>query len=125
MNAARSRLAAFAASGFIAAVAGALLAYQQGSVDREAFTSFDPNITDPRSGLKGAVAYLGDCQGCNGKSRFGNIDYSAYGPRLGLAWSFNASATRSTTYLGIPVLISPASSMKRVLTPWRRAAQVR
>ncbi len=29
-----------------------------------AFTSFDPNLTNPRSGLKGALAYLGDCQGC-------------------------------------------------------------
>ena len=33
VNPARTRLAAFAISGFIAAVAGALLAYQQGSVD--------------------------------------------------------------------------------------------
>jgi branched-chain amino acid transport system permease protein len=38
LNAAGSRLAAFAVSGFIAAVAGALLAYQQGSVDRDAFS---------------------------------------------------------------------------------------
>jgi hypothetical protein len=54
-----------------------------------AFTSFDPNITDPRSGLKGALAYLGDCAGCNGKSRFGDIDKTSIGPRLGLAWSLN------------------------------------
>jgi hypothetical protein len=54
-----------------------------------AFTSFDPNLIDPHSGLKGALAYLGDCQGCNGKTRFGNIDYSSVGPRLGLAWSFD------------------------------------
>ncbi len=51
------------------------------------FTSFDPTVTDPRSGLKGALAYLGDCTGCNGKDRFGDIDYSSFGPRLGLAWS--------------------------------------
>jgi hypothetical protein len=54
-----------------------------------AFTSFDPNLVDPHSGLKGATAYLGDCTGCNGKSRFGDIDYSAYGPRLGVAYAFN------------------------------------
>ena len=52
-----------------------------------AFTSFDPNIVDPRSGLKGATAFLGDCNGCNGQTRFGNIDYSAVGPRLGAAYS--------------------------------------
>jgi len=34
------------------------------------FTSFDPNITDPRSGLKGATAYLGDCNGCINRDGF-------------------------------------------------------
>ncbi|MGH9845748.1 MAG: carboxypeptidase regulatory-like domain-containing protein, partial [Blastocatellia bacterium] len=57
------------------------------TTDPVAFTSFDPNLTDPRGGLKGALAYAGDCQGCNGKERFGEIDYSSVGPRLGLAWS--------------------------------------
>jgi hypothetical protein len=57
------------------------------STEPDAFTSFDPNLTDPRSGLKGALAYAGDCQGCTGRSRFGEIDYSSWGPRLGLAWS--------------------------------------
>lgn len=57
------------------------------STDPTAFTSFDPNLTDPRSGLKGALAYAGDCTGCTGKDRFGAIDYSSWGPRLGLAWS--------------------------------------
>jgi len=69
MNAARSRLAAFAASGFIAAVAGALLAYQQGSVDREAFTilaSLDVfvfavvgGLTSLAGAILGAVYYEG------------------------------------------------------------------
>lgn len=53
------------------------------------FTSFDPNITDPRSGLKGATAYLGNCTGCINKSRFADTDFSSIGPRLGLAWSVN------------------------------------
>ncbi len=57
--------------------------------DPVAFTSFDPNLTDPRSGLKGALAYAGDCTGCNGKAGFGEVDYSSIGPRLGLAWSLN------------------------------------
>jgi len=69
MNAARSRLAAFAVSGFIAAVAGALLAYQQGSVDREAFTitaSLDVfvfavvgGITSLAGAILGAIYYEG------------------------------------------------------------------
>ncbi|HEY2930713.1 MAG TPA: carboxypeptidase-like regulatory domain-containing protein, partial [Acidobacteriota bacterium] len=57
------------------------------STEPDSFTSFDPNLTDPKSGLKGALAYAGDCNGCTGKSRFGKIDYSSWGPRLGLAWS--------------------------------------
>ncbi|HEU0184273.1 MAG TPA: carboxypeptidase regulatory-like domain-containing protein, partial [Blastocatellia bacterium] len=59
------------------------------STDPTAFTSFDPNLTDPRSGLKGALAYLGDCAGCINSERFAKIDYSSVGPRLGLAWSVN------------------------------------
>ncbi|MGH9799023.1 MAG: TonB-dependent receptor domain-containing protein, partial [Blastocatellia bacterium] len=59
------------------------------STDPNAFSAFDPNVTDPRSGLKGGVAFAGDCSGCTGQSRFGNIDYSSIGPRLGLAWSAN------------------------------------
>ncbi len=59
------------------------------STDPTAFTSFDPNLTDPRSGLKGALAYLGDCAGCIDSERFGDIDYSSIGPRLGLAWSMD------------------------------------
>lgn len=69
LNAARSRLAAFALSGFIAAVAGALLAYQQGSVDREAFTitaSLDVfvfavvgGLTSLAGAILGAVYYEG------------------------------------------------------------------
>ena len=58
------------------------------STSPDAFTSFDPSLTDPHSGLKGALAYAGTCEGCNGKSRFGDIDYSSWGPRLGLAWSY-------------------------------------
>jgi branched-chain amino acid transport system permease protein len=69
MNAARGRLAAFALSGFYAAVAGALLAYQQGSVDREAFAigaSLDVfvfavvgGITSLPGAILGAIYYEG------------------------------------------------------------------
>jgi branched-chain amino acid transport system permease protein len=69
MNAARGRLAAFALSGFYAALAGALLAYQQGSVDREAYAigaSLDVfvfavvgGITSLPGAVLGAVYYEG------------------------------------------------------------------
>ncbi len=57
------------------------------STDPDAFTSFDPNLTDPRSGLKGALAFAGTGPGRTGNRRFGNIDYSSWGPRLGMAWA--------------------------------------
>jgi len=59
------------------------------STSPNAFTSFDPELINPASGLKGALAYLGDCQGCVSGNRFGKIDYSSIGPRLGAAWSVN------------------------------------
>ncbi len=54
------------------------------------FTSFDPNLANPGAdGVKGALAFTGDCAGCNGERRFAKIDYSSYGPRLGFAWGLN------------------------------------
>jgi hypothetical protein len=57
------------------------------STSPTAFTSFDPNLIEPTSGLRGALAYLGDCNGCVDRKSFANIDYSNFGPRFGLAWS--------------------------------------
>ncbi|MFN0086589.1 MAG: carboxypeptidase regulatory-like domain-containing protein [Blastocatellia bacterium] len=68
------------------------------STSPTAFTSFDPNLADPRSGLKGALAYLGDCAGCVKGNRFGEIDYSSFGPRLGLAWSMNQKTVLRVGY---------------------------
>jgi branched-chain amino acid transport system permease protein len=69
INLARSRLAAFAISGFFAAVAGALLAYQQRSVDQGTFTmlaSIDVfifvvigGLTTLPGALLGAIYYEG------------------------------------------------------------------
>ncbi|MDQ3652302.1 MAG: TonB-dependent receptor [Acidobacteriota bacterium] len=64
----------------------------------DSFTSFDPNLTDPRSGLKGALAYAGDGPGFTGKSRFGETDYSSWGPRLGVAWSVNQKTVLRAGY---------------------------
>lgn len=59
------------------------------STEPDAFTSFDPNLTDPRSGLKGALAFAGTGPGRTGNRRFADTDYSSYGPRLGMAWSLD------------------------------------
>jgi len=66
--------------------------------DPPSFTSFDPNIVDPHSGLKGALAYAGDCSTCNGRSGFGDVDYSSVAPRLGLAWSWNQKTVLRAGY---------------------------
>jgi hypothetical protein len=68
------------------------------STSPTAFTSFDPNLTNPASGLKGALAYLGTCPGCINEERFGDVDYSSIGPRLGLAWSMNQKTVLRAGY---------------------------
>lgn len=57
------------------------------STSPTSFTSFDPDLINPASGLKGALAYLGDCAGCIDRDRFGAVDYTSIGPRLGLAYT--------------------------------------
>jgi hypothetical protein len=56
----------------------------------DTFTSFDPNLTNPAAGgLKGALAYAGTGQGRTGRKRFGDLDYSSFGPRIGIAYALN------------------------------------
>ena len=67
VSATSARLAAFAVSGFLAALAGALYAYQQGSVDRQAFSpslsievfifAVIGGLANPGSAVAGAVAF--------------------------------------------------------------------
>jgi hypothetical protein len=47
---------------------------------------WDPTITDPASGLKGAYAFGGSCNACTGKNYFGHNEYRDFGPRIGFAW---------------------------------------
>ena len=50
-------------------------------------SSFDPTISNPGAGnLKGALVFLGDGPGRNGKKRFGDIYKTNFGPRLGAAY---------------------------------------
>ena len=67
ISATSARLAAFAVSGFIAALAGGLYAYQQGSVDRQAFSpslsievfifAVVGGLANPGSAIAGAVVF--------------------------------------------------------------------
>jgi hypothetical protein len=57
---------------------------------KEAFTrmsGFDPTLPNPGAdGIPGALAFLGNCTGCNGRSSFQDEYYKEFGPRLGLAY---------------------------------------
>ena len=47
---------------------------------------WEPNVTDPATGLPGAYAFGGNCQGCTGQNYFGHTEYRDWGPRIGFAW---------------------------------------
>jgi hypothetical protein len=50
------------------------------------YSSWDPNVIDPASGLKGAYTFAGSCNICTGRNYFGKRDYKDFGPRIGFAW---------------------------------------
>lgn len=53
-------------------------------------SSFDPSIPNPAAGgLKGALVFLGEGPGRNGKKRFGDIYKTNFGPRIGGAYQLN------------------------------------
>ncbi len=48
------------------------------------------NPTKPNPGadnFPGALEFLGDCPGCNGRTSFGDIYWREFGPRVGFAWA--------------------------------------
>jgi hypothetical protein len=49
--------------------------------------NFNLNLTDPLTGMKGAVEFAGAGQGRTGKRRFVDTDTNDFGPRVGFAWS--------------------------------------
>ena len=49
-------------------------------------SSWEPNVIDPASGLRGAYAFAGSCGACTGKRYFGKPDLKDFGPRVGFAW---------------------------------------
>jgi hypothetical protein len=51
-------------------------------------SALDPNAPNPGAdGYKGALVFLGDCKQCNGKTRWANIYYGEFAPRIGFAYS--------------------------------------
>ena len=50
------------------------------------YSSWNPEKTDPATGLPGAYDFAGTCQLCTGKSYFGRKSFRDFGPRIGFAW---------------------------------------
>jgi hypothetical protein len=72
------------------------------SFDRQ--TSWDPNVIDPISGLKGAYTFAGKCSVCTGSRTFGKRDFNNFAPRIGFAWqavkNFTVRGSFTVQYLG-------------------------
>ena len=52
------------------------------------WSALDPLMPNPGAdNFPGALAFLGNCTGCNGRSSFQDRYYRQFGPRLGLAYS--------------------------------------
>ena len=50
-------------------------------------SSFDPTLPNPGAdNFPGALAFLGNCQGCNGRSSFQDSYYKEFAPRFGIAY---------------------------------------
>lgn len=53
-------------------------------------SSLDRNLPNPAAGGRpGALVFLGDCQGCTGKSGFADTYYRQLAPRVGFAYALN------------------------------------
>jgi hypothetical protein len=61
--------------------------YQPPGVEvADRMSSWNPNKTDPASGLSGAYDFAGHCNVCTGKRSFGRRSLRDFGPRFGFAW---------------------------------------
>lgn len=71
------------------------------------FTSFDPDLPNPRAGgLPGALVYSGFGPGRTNRKRFGDIDWTEIGPRVGGAWQMNA---KTVLRAGFGISYSPGN----------------
>lgn len=56
-------------------------------------SSWNPDKTDPVSGLKGAYDFAGKCKECTGKRSFGRRSLRDWGPRVGFAYRLTEKMT--------------------------------
>ena len=61
-------------------------------------SSFDPNLTNPATGTKGALALYGNGPGRNGLSSLATMYYKAFAPNLGLAYAPNPRTVIRASY---------------------------
>lgn len=53
-------------------------------------SGLDPTVPNPGAdGYRGALVFLGDCQGCIGRNAFADTYYKQFAPRVGFAWAAN------------------------------------
>ena len=53
-------------------------------------SGFDPTLANPESGTLGALAFLGSCAGCDGRTTFQERYNRQFAPRLGLAYQISS-----------------------------------
>ena len=62
-------------------------------------STFDPTVPNPAAGNRlGALAFLGDGAGRNGRSSFADTYYKAFGPRAGFAYQLNTKTVLRAGY---------------------------
>jgi hypothetical protein len=62
-------------------------------------SGFDPSLPNPGAGGRlGAIAFLGNGPGRNGRGSFADTDYRAFGPRVGFAYQLNVKTVARGGY---------------------------
>ncbi|MFB3902187.1 MAG: carboxypeptidase regulatory-like domain-containing protein [Acidobacteriota bacterium] len=55
---------------------------------KDAMSALNPTKPNPGAdNFPGALEFLGDCPGCNGRNSFGETYWREFGPRVGFAWA--------------------------------------
>lgn len=66
---------------------------------RDNLSTFDLKETNPAAGYRpGAMVFLGDGPGRNGQQRLADINFKAFGPRLGLAYALTSKTVLRAGY---------------------------
>lgn len=66
---------------------------------RDNLSTFDLQLTNPAAGFRpGAMVFLGEGPGRSGQQRLADIDFKAFGPRLGLAYALTPKTVLRAGY---------------------------